>query len=166
MSSYEPVNNVLDFNVALKPSTAFPLDAREMFGSFEEALAAAATAEDAGSTNTTYYFGQTVTVYEDGVAKIYIIQPDENGVGELVNATLPPVTTADNGKVLGVVGGAWKAKDDETGDMLPHVTTSDNGKLLQVVDGAWAAGKSIDDLYTEIDERIDKYIEEALGGEY
>lgn len=83
MSSYEPVNNVLDFNVALKPSTAFPLDAREMFGSFEEALAAAATAEDAGSTNTTYYFGQTVTVYEEGVAKSYIIQPDSNGKGTL-----------------------------------------------------------------------------------
>lgn len=83
MSSYEPVNNVLDFNVALKPSTAFPLDAREMFGSFEAAQAAAATAEDAGSTNTTYYFGQTVTVYEDGVAKSYIIQPDSNGKGTL-----------------------------------------------------------------------------------
>ena len=83
MSSYEPVNNVLDFNVALKPSFAFPLDARGMFGSYEEALAAAATAEDAGSTNTTYYFGQTVTVYEDGVAKSYIIQPDSNGKGTL-----------------------------------------------------------------------------------
>lgn len=83
MSSYEPVNNVLDFNVALKPSTAFPLDARGMFGSYEEALAAAATAEDAGSTNTVYYFGQTVTVYEDGIAKSYVIQPDINGKGTL-----------------------------------------------------------------------------------
>ena len=109
MSSYESVNNVLDFNVALKPSTAFPLDAREMFGSFEEALAAAKTAEDAGSDKTIYYFGQMVTVYEDGVAKSYIIQPDENGVGALVNVTLPPVTESDNGKLLQVVDGAWSA---------------------------------------------------------
>lgn len=84
MSSYEPINNMLDFNVALKTSSAFPLDAREMFGSYEEALAAAATAEDAGSTNTLYYFGQRVTVYEDGVAKSYLIEPDGNGKGTLV----------------------------------------------------------------------------------
>lgn len=83
MSSYEPIGNVLDFNVALKPSSAFPLDARGMFGSYEEAMAAAATAEDAGSTNTIYYFGQTVTVYEDGIAKSYVIQPDSNGKGTL-----------------------------------------------------------------------------------
>lgn len=90
MSSYKPVTNVLDFNVALKPSKAFPLDPRTMFGSYEEALAAAETAEDAGSTNTIYYFGQTVTVYEDGIAKSYLIQPDGNGIGTLV-AQLPPI---------------------------------------------------------------------------
>ena len=91
MSSYKPIENVLDFNVALKPSTAFPLDARTMFGSFEEAMAAAATAEDAGSDNTVYYFGQTVTVYEDGISKSYLIQPDGNGVGTLVelNVSVP-----------------------------------------------------------------------------
>lgn len=49
---------------------------------------------------------------------------------------------------------------------LPPVTEEDNGKFLQVVNGAWVAGKSITELYTEIDERIDEYIEEALGGEY
>lgn len=117
MSSYEPIKNVLDFAAALKPSTAFPLDARSMFGSYAEALAAAATAENAGSSNTVYYFGQTVTVYEGGVAKGYIIQPDENGAGALVNVTLPPVTTADNGKVLMVVNGKWqlvKVTDDMT----------------------------------------------------
>lgn len=109
MSSYKPITNVLDFNVALKPSKAFPLDPRTMFGSFAEAQAAAATAEDAGSDKTIYYFGQTVTVYEDGIAKSYLIQPDENGVGALVKVTLPTVTTSDNGKLLQVVDGAWSA---------------------------------------------------------
>lgn len=84
MSSYKPITNVLDFNVALKPSKAFPLDPRTMFGSFAEAQAAAATAEDAGSDKTIYYFGQTVTVYENGVAKSYLIQPDDSGKGTLV----------------------------------------------------------------------------------
>lgn len=90
MSSYNPVKNVLDFSVALKPSKAFPLDPRTMFGSYAEAQAAAATAEDAGSDKTIYYFGQTVTVYEDGLAKSYLIQPDNSGKGALVEQ-LPPV---------------------------------------------------------------------------
>lgn len=84
MASYTPISNVLDFNVALKPSSAFPLDPRTMFGSLAEAKAAAATASDAGATDTIYYFGQTVTVYENNVAKTYLIQPDAGGVGTLV----------------------------------------------------------------------------------
>lgn len=84
MSSYEPISNVLDFSVALNPSTAFPLDARSMFGSYAAALAAAATAENAGSSNTVYYFGQTVTVLENGVAKSYLIAPGGDGNGTLV----------------------------------------------------------------------------------
>ena len=33
MASYEGITNLLDFAVAFNPSTAFPLDARSMFGS-------------------------------------------------------------------------------------------------------------------------------------
>ena len=51
MASYEGISNLLDFAVAFNPSTAFPLDARSMFGSYTAAQAAAATAENAGSSN-------------------------------------------------------------------------------------------------------------------
>lgn len=56
---------------------------------------------------------------------------------------LPSTTSADNGKVLKVVNGAWAKGTDNTGSGssgLPSVTASDNGKVLKVVSGAWAVG--------------------------
>ncbi len=76
----------LNFSTSFNPTSAFPLDARCYFESFESAQAAALTAEAAGSSNTVYYFGETLAVLENNVATLYIIQPkDETGVGgELV----------------------------------------------------------------------------------
>lgn len=48
---------------------------------------------------------------------------------------LPDVTASDNGKVLGVVNGAWDKVTPEK--ELPTVTASDNGKVLEVTNGAW-----------------------------
>ena len=75
---------VLDFPVGLNRLTAFPLDPKSYFESYDAAVAAAATAEPAGSTNTVYYYGNPVVVVENGKAKIYQIQPDKtlSGVGE------------------------------------------------------------------------------------
>lgn len=67
----------LDFNISLKPTSAFPLDARCYFESKADADAAAATAEEAGSTNTIYYYGQKLVVVESGVATWYTIQPNK-----------------------------------------------------------------------------------------
>lgn len=71
----------LDFNkinraAAFNPTTAFPLDARSYFESYESAVAAAAKAKEAGDTTTTYYYGQTFVVVENGASKLYIVQPD------------------------------------------------------------------------------------------
>jgi hypothetical protein len=44
-------------SVAFNPTSAFPLDARSYFESLESAQAAAAKAEEVGSTNTVYYYG-------------------------------------------------------------------------------------------------------------
>ena len=75
---------VLDFAVGINRLTAFPLDPKSYFESYDAAVAAAATAEPAGSTNTAYYYGNPVVVVENGKAKIYQIQPDKtlSGVGE------------------------------------------------------------------------------------
>lgn len=68
----------LNFSTAFNPTSAFPLDARCYFTSLEAAQAAAATAEEVGSTNSVYYFGQKLLV-DDGVTVTwYTIQ--RNGV--------------------------------------------------------------------------------------
>ena len=61
----------LNFSTSFNPTSAFPIDARTYFESLEAAQAAAATAEAAGSSNTTYYIGQIFTVYEEGEVSAY-----------------------------------------------------------------------------------------------
>lgn len=67
----------LDFAVSFNRQTAFPLDAKSYFESLENANAAAATAQEAGSSDSSYYYGQQVAVVENGVATLYVIQPDK-----------------------------------------------------------------------------------------
>ena len=64
----------LNFSTSFNPTSAFPLDARCYFTSFAEAEAAAATAEEVGSTNTQYYFGQKILVSENEVETWYMIK--------------------------------------------------------------------------------------------
>lgn len=77
MASYIKVTNTVNLPVSFNPQTAFPLDARSIVGSYSEAVAAAASAENAGSSNTVYYIGQTLTVFENDEVNLYQIQPDK-----------------------------------------------------------------------------------------
>ena len=55
-----------------------------------------------------------------------------------LNATLPAVTSSDNGKIMKVVNGAWDKAAMPT--ELPAVTSSDAGKVLTVnSSGQWVA---------------------------
>lgn len=92
MASYEGITNILNFAVAFNPTTAFPIDARQMFGSKTAAEAAAATAENAGSSNTVYYFGMPLVVFENDVATMYIIQGDKT-LKEVGSAPIPDNAT-------------------------------------------------------------------------
>ena len=67
----------LNFSTSFNPTSAFPLDARCYFESLEKATQAAAKAEEAGSSNTVYHYGQTFVVVEGGKSKLYIVQPDK-----------------------------------------------------------------------------------------
>ena len=66
----------LNFSVSFNPTSAFPLDARSYFESYADAVAAAAKAVPAGSTDAVYYYGQTLVVVENSKASFYIIQPN------------------------------------------------------------------------------------------
>ena len=74
--SYEMIKNILSYAVALSPDSAFPLDARSYFGSYNEALAAAQKAKEAGSTESVYFYGQQLYVVENDVVTTYLIQTD------------------------------------------------------------------------------------------
>lgn len=96
MASYEGISNILNFAVAFNPTTAFPLDARQMFGSKTAAEAAAATAENAGSSNTVYYFGMPLVVFENDAATMYLIQGDKT-LKEVGSAPIPDNATIELG---------------------------------------------------------------------
>lgn len=67
----------LNFSTSFKPTSAFPLNANCYFESYTSAVAAAATAEEVGSSNTVYHYGQEIAVVENSKATIYVIQPDK-----------------------------------------------------------------------------------------
>lgn len=122
----------LDFAVAFNRQTAFPLDAKSYFESLELATAAAASAQETGSSETTYYFGQTIAVVEGGKATLYVIQPDktlkEVGGNILINEN---VFAKDENGVLNLlgfadaVGGAQlvKTEDGKISWVKPDTTT-------------------------------------------
>lgn len=121
----------LDFAVAFSRQTAFPLDAKSYFESLELAQAAAATAQEAGSSETVYYFGQTIAVVENSVATLYVIQPDktlkEVGGNIAINENVF-VKTDDKLDLVGFVGavaGAQlvKGADGKLSWVKPDTTT-------------------------------------------
>lgn len=78
----------LNFSTSFNPTSAFPLDARCYFTDLEAAKAAAATAEEVGSSNTVYYYGMRLFVDDGTSITWYTIQRDgtllETGVPEEV----------------------------------------------------------------------------------
>lgn len=91
----------LDFAVSFNRQTAFPLDAQSYFESYAAATQAAQNAEEAGSSNTTYYYGQTIAVVENGKATLYIITPDKTlqEVGSKYDLPIASATTLGGIKV-------------------------------------------------------------------
>lgn len=122
----------LDFAVAFQRQTAFPLDARSYFETLSAAQTAAATAQEAGSSETVYYFGQTIAVVENGAATLYVIQPDktlkEVGGNIAINENI--FSKTDNGSLdligfVDAVAGAQAVKgaDGKIKWVKPDTTT-------------------------------------------
>lgn len=114
----------LNFSTSFNPTSAFPIDARSYFESYSAAVAAAATAEAAGSSNTTYYIGQIFTVNEGGQVAAYQINGDKTLV-KLAATTSSGDLAADVVKLQGQVGSiisgdqvVGKAKADAAGNVI------------------------------------------------
>ncbi len=67
----------LNMSVGFAATSAIPMEPNSYFKTYEEAAAAAATAEAPGSTNTVYYFTQVIHVTEGEDAGLYVILPDK-----------------------------------------------------------------------------------------
>lgn len=148
---------VLDFAVGLNRLTAFPLDPKSYFESYDAAVAAAATAEPAGSTNTAYYYGNPVVVVENGKAKIYQIQPDKtlSGVGEEIVINENVFTKDAEGKLslygfaTAVAGAQLTVGTDGKLSWVKPDTTTVDGLSTKVA----TLETNIGNLQTEIDKK-------------
>lgn len=164
-------------SVAFNPTSAFPLDARSYFESYELAVAAARTAEEAGSSNTQYYFGQNLAVVENGVANFYIIQPDGTlgEIGGKIEINEQIFVKDSNGKLsikdfANAVAGAQlvKGEDGSVKWVKPDSTTVDGlatiiETLSDTVDTLRADVDSlVENTYTK--EQTEEKIAEAIAG--
>lgn len=95
----------LNFSVPFAMTAALPLEYNAYFSTLVEAQAAAQTAEQPGSTNTIYYFGQKIVVVTENSADLYIIQPDKSlkEAGSIPVGDGKSITVSDAG-VIGLVG--------------------------------------------------------------
>jgi len=110
----------LNFSVAFKPTGAFPINANQYFESLDEARAAAASAEEVGSTNTVYHYGMKLLVSQDGVDTWYTILRD---------GTLSPEGTTGPSEVVLVI----PKKYDELKELLNNSALV-AGSLYRITD--------------------------------
>lgn len=138
-------------SVAFNPTSAFPLDARSYFESYDAAVLAAAQAQEAGSSDSVYYYGQTLVVVENEKATLYVIQPDNS---------LAPIAGEPAEEFVLVVDNKAFIVNAETGELgLKGLNEAQAGTVATVAaDGSISWQKPID-AYTKAE--TDKKIAEA-----
>lgn len=122
----------LNFSTSFNPTSAFPIDARSYFESLEAAQAAAATAEAAGSSNTTYYIGQIFTVYEGGEVSAYQVTAAK-ALQKLASTTASGDLASDVATLQSQVGA------------LQTSMTAAEGDIEDIKDGTTVVGKATAD---------------------
>lgn len=139
--------------VAFNPTSAFPLDARTYFESLEAAQNAASAAVEVGSSDGVYYFGQTLSVVEGGVASFYIIQPDKSlkAVG------------SDDGPVKVLIDENQFAYTEDNKLVLKDADSASEGQVLAMSAGGALAWVTPVDAYskTETDNKISSAVAAA-----
>lgn len=104
-NAYSPdmIKSKLGWSNSFNPNAAFPLDFRAYFGSLEAAQEAANTAVDFGSTDSAYYFGMQLYVFDGTSAKTYLIQGDKSLL-EVGAASDPMIFVEDQTGMLALTG--------------------------------------------------------------
>lgn len=165
----------LNFSISFNPTSAFPIDARSYFESYADALRAAAGAKPVGSTDSNYYFGQTVVIVENEKAKFYIIQPNHtlspiSGIESIpVNPALFETDANGNLSLKGfdaaALGSVLSVGPDGTLKWLSIYTKEEIDQAIKTAVAASAHLKrkivdSVDDIYDfmEKHEDADQYI--------
>ncbi len=143
----------LNFSVSFNPTSAFPLDARSYFESYAKAEEAAAKAVSVGSAESEYFYGQTLVVVENDVAKFYIIQP---------NNTLTAVE-GSNGQTEVPVNSDLFEKDENGNLSLKGFDKAEIGAFFtKGADGTLVWTKPINAYTkTETDEKIRQAVADA-----
>lgn len=93
------VKSKLGWSNSFDTDGAFPLDLRAWFGSYDEAVSAALTAKDFGSTESKYHYGQQLYVFDGTTATTYLIQGD-NSLKEIGKNTDPMKFVASEEEML------------------------------------------------------------------
>lgn len=174
----------LNFSIPFAMTSALPLDANSYFESLEDAMTAAESAEQAGSSATQYYFGQNIIVVEDNEATLYIIQPDKTlkpvGSGAAADVEVDGKSITSSAGILALKGFSsaltnQQVRVGENGEL--EWFTPDNsavedlqtevGQLQTAVDGInteLANKADTNDVYTKIE--TDAKIDAAISGVY
>ena len=93
------VKSKLGWSNSFDTDGAFPLDLRAWFGSYDEAVSAALTAKNFGSTESKYHYGQQLYVFDGTTATTYLIQGD-NSLKEIGKNTDPMKFVANETEML------------------------------------------------------------------
>lgn len=101
-TKYNPsmIKSKLGWSNSFNPNAAFPLDFRVYFGSLEDAQAAANTAVDFGSTESAYYYGMQLYVFDGTTCKTYLINGDHSLTEIGANNDQPMLFVADQTAML------------------------------------------------------------------
>ena len=130
----------LNFSVGFNRTSAFPLDANSYFENYTDAVAAAASAVEVGSSNSAYYIGQLIIVNESDHFGLYQIGADKTlvkfGQASSADALAEDVATLKRYFTNGI---ANKASADASGNVITSTyatKTEMNTAIQSAVAGA------------------------------
>lgn len=147
--SPEQVKSKLGWSNSFDRNAAYPLEFAAWFGSYEDAQAAAQTAVEVGSTDSKYYYGMQLYVFDGTTARTYLIQGDKS-LKEIGENT--PMMFVDNEEDL------YTLSDLETGQQVLVEATGEiwvfKGGIVSEPSNWVQAGSGSDVVWQGTEDRV------------